>query len=94
MPQLQLVMHLLSPYLKQEIYRRWRIYDDLLNKEKKAVNINYREKAPNQSSKNMFLDKNGEINNESVDTSHLSSGVPGTVYGLNFAQKKIWQVIS
>lgn len=59
-----------------------------LNKEKKAVNINYREKAPNQSSKNMFLDKNGEINNESVDTSHLSSGVPGTVYGLNFAQKK------
>ncbi len=59
-----------------------------LNKEKKAININYREKAPLQSSKNMFLDKNGNVKNESIDTSHLSSGVPGTVYGLNFAQKK------
>lgn len=59
-----------------------------LNKEKKAININYREKAPILSTKNMFLGSNGEINNELIDKSYLSTGVPGTVFGLNYAHKK------
>jgi gamma-glutamyltranspeptidase / glutathione hydrolase len=59
-----------------------------LNNEKKAIAINYREKAPKLASKNMFLNADGSINNDSIDKSYKSVGVPGTVYGLNFALKK------
>ncbi|MGY3803593.1 gamma-glutamyltransferase [Pigmentibacter ruber] len=59
-----------------------------LNKEKRAININYREKAPFLASKNMFLSANGNLDTEKLDKSYLSSGVPGTVLGLNYALKK------
>ncbi|WGL58897.1 gamma-glutamyltransferase [Pigmentibacter sp. JX0631] len=59
-----------------------------LNKEKKAININYREKAPFLATKNMFLKANGNIDNDKLDKSYLSTGVPGTVMGLTYALKK------
>lgn len=59
-----------------------------LNKEKKAIAINYREKAPKLATKDMFLNAKGNVNDELVDKSYLSTGVPGTVYGLNHALKK------
>jgi gamma-glutamyltranspeptidase / glutathione hydrolase len=59
-----------------------------LNKEKKAIVINYREKAPKLATKNMFLNADGTVNNESIDKSYKSVGIPGTVYGLNLALKK------
>ena len=59
-----------------------------LNKEKKAIAINYREKAPKLATRDMFLNKKGNVNDDLIDKSHLSSGVPGTVYGLNYALKK------
>jgi len=44
--------------------------------------INYREKAPSGSSRDMYLDKKGDVvEGLSLDT-HLSAGVPGTVDGL------------
>ena len=59
-----------------------------LNKKKKAITINYREKAPKLATKDMFLNADGSVNNESIDKSYKSVGVPGTVYGLNLALKK------
>ncbi|APJ03227.1 gamma-glutamyltransferase [Silvanigrella aquatica] len=59
-----------------------------LNKEKKAIAINYREKAPKLASKDMFLNADGTVNNDVIDKGYKSAGVPGTVYGLNLAHKK------
>ena len=50
--------------------------------------IDYREKAPSGSSRDMYLDKSGNvIPGFSTDT-HLSSGVPGTVDGMINAHSK------
>ncbi|WP_186646928.1 gamma-glutamyltransferase [Fluviispira vulneris] len=59
-----------------------------LNKEKKAIVINYREKAPLAAHKNMFLDKDGKVDEEEITASYNGAGVPGTVYGLNSALQK------
>ena len=59
-----------------------------LAKEKKAIAINYREKAPSAASKNMFLDKDGNVDYNKVSGTYQASGVPGTVAGLVEAQKK------
>ncbi|KAB8029946.1 gamma-glutamyltransferase [Fluviispira multicolorata] len=59
-----------------------------LNKEKKSIVINYREKAPFAATKDMFLDKKGRVNVDEITTSYNGAGVPGTVYGLNLALKK------
>jgi gamma-glutamyltranspeptidase / glutathione hydrolase len=51
-------------------------------KDGKNVTIDYREKAPAGASRNMYLDKDGNvISSLSVD-GHLASGVPGTIAGL------------
>lgn len=59
-----------------------------LNDKKKAIAINYREKAPMAASKNMFLDKNGNVDTDLISGSYKASGVPGTVAGLILAEKK------
>lgn len=59
-----------------------------LNKEKKSIVINYREKTPKAGSQNMFLTKSGIIIPEKSLTSNAAVGVPGTVYGLNLALSK------
>lgn len=50
--------------------------------------IDFREIAPNNASRNMYLDENGNvIPNESLSTLN-ASGVPGTVAGLTYALEK------
>ena len=44
--------------------------------------IDYRERAPRQSSKDMYLDDNGVVIPNKSTLGYLSSGVPGTVAGL------------
>ena len=51
----------------------------------KTVAIDYREKAPKAATRDMFLDKNGNVDNDKARNSILSVGVPGTVAGLILA---------
>jgi gamma-glutamyltranspeptidase/glutathione hydrolase len=44
--------------------------------------IDYREKAPQNASEKMYLDKNGDVIEGLSTDSHLASGVPGTVDGM------------
>jgi gamma-glutamyltranspeptidase/glutathione hydrolase len=53
-----------------------------------VVAIDYREKAPSQAHRNMFLDKKGTVNTALSRLSHLSAGVPGTVAGLALVLEK------
>ena len=47
-----------------------------------TVAIDYREAAPRRASRDMFLDEDGNVDQERARFSHLSAGVPGTVAGL------------
>ncbi len=47
--------------------------------------IDYRETAPVGAHRDMYLDDDGAVDTELVRHSHLASGVPGTVAGLNLA---------
>ena len=53
--------------------------------------LDYREMAPRKASADMFL-VNGEVDRELALYSYLSSGVPGTVYGLYIAHQKFGQL--
>ncbi|MFN5134041.1 MAG: gamma-glutamyltransferase [Chitinophagaceae bacterium] len=48
----------------------------------KTVALDYREKAPAAATRNMYLDGNGNAQNNVSQKGHLSAGVPGTVAGL------------
>ena len=50
--------------------------------------IDYRETAPAEATRNMFLDKNGEYDRGKAVGTHFSAGVPGTVAGLATALEK------
>ena len=50
-----------------------------------VLSIDYREKAPRGASRGMFLDEEGNPDNEKSRHSILSVGVPGTVAGLTLA---------
>ncbi|MGB2359752.1 MAG: gamma-glutamyltransferase [Porticoccaceae bacterium] len=54
----------------------------------KTIAIDYREMAPAAAYRDMFLDREGEVDNQKARYSIASSGVPGTVAGLVHAQKK------
>jgi gamma-glutamyltranspeptidase/glutathione hydrolase len=54
---------------------------------KKAITIDYREKAPKAASKNMYLDSLGNPLLNLSQNGHLASGVPGSVAGF-FATHK------
>ena len=56
--------------------------------EDKTIAIDYREMAPKKAHRDMFLDKDGDVDNKKARFSHLSSGVPGTVAGLSYALEK------
>jgi gamma-glutamyltranspeptidase/glutathione hydrolase len=68
-----------------------------LAKENKTIAIDYREMAPKNAHRDMFLDESGNVDNKKAQFSHLSSGVPGTVAGLSHALKKYgtmsWQQV-
>src|SRR5438094_6243197 len=53
----------------------------------RATFIDFRERAPEKSSRNMYLDAKGELTKESVE-GWRSSGVPGTVRGFEIAVNK------
>ena len=53
-----------------------------------VTTIDFREKAPNLSSRDMYLDENGEVIPGLSWSSVLSTGVPGSVAGLGYAHKK------
>jgi len=44
--------------------------------------IDYREKAPGNASRDMYLDKSGNVSEGLSTETHLASGVPGTVDGM------------
>ena len=56
-----------------------------LNKENKNIAIDYREKAPKAAKRDMFLDEEGNVDNDRARNSILAVGVPGTVAGLLLA---------
>lgn len=53
-----------------------------------VVAIDYREKAPSRAHSRMFLDKEGNVDQQASRFSHQSAGVPGTVAGLALALEK------
>lgn len=53
----------------------------------KNLAIDFREKAPDKASRNMYVDSNGNAQPNLSQNGHLSAGVPGTVAGL-FAELK------
>ncbi len=46
------------------------------------IGIDYREAAPAKASRDMYLDKNGNVQMALSQTGHLASGIPGTIAGL------------
>ena len=53
-----------------------------------VTTIDFREKAPSNSTENMFLDLEGNVVKGSSWSTALASGVPGTVAGLGYAHEK------
>jgi gamma-glutamyltranspeptidase/glutathione hydrolase len=60
----------------------------LRTKDSIITSIDFREKAPSGSSRNMFLDTAGNFDPDLSQFGHLSAGVPGSVAGLLFALEK------
>jgi gamma-glutamyltranspeptidase/glutathione hydrolase len=52
--------------------------------------IDFREKAPHQATRNMYLDAEGNLTRDSL-IGWRAAGIPGTVRGLELAQKKYGQ---
>src|SRR5664280_514283 len=50
--------------------------------------IDYREKAPVKASRDMYLDKSGNVSDGLSTDTHLASGVPGSVDGMIIAHSK------
>jgi gamma-glutamyltranspeptidase/glutathione hydrolase len=53
-----------------------------------ATAFDYRERAPRQSTRTMYLGPDGEIVRNLTNTGYLAPGVPGTVRGLELAHKR------
>ncbi|MBP9642457.1 MAG: gamma-glutamyltransferase [Budvicia sp.] len=60
----------------------------LRTKDGKTTAIDFREMAPSKASRDMFLDEKGNADSKKSLTSHLASGVPGTVAGFAMATEK------
>ena len=58
-----------------------------LAKEDRTIALDYREMAPAESHREMFLDEAGDVDKRAARYSIKSSGVPGTVAGLLHAHK-------
>ncbi|MBL4895219.1 MAG: gamma-glutamyltransferase, partial [Emcibacter sp.] len=57
------------------------------NSKGKTIALDYREMAPAAAHRDMFLDKDGNVDPKMARFSLLSAGVPGTVAGLSYALK-------
>ena len=53
----------------------------------RATFIDFRERAPEKASRNMYLDASGKATNDSV-AGYRAAGVPGSVRGFEYASKK------
>ncbi|MBL0274239.1 MAG: gamma-glutamyltransferase [Chitinophagaceae bacterium] len=51
------------------------------------VSIDYREKAPGNAGRDMYVDADGTARTDKSQNGHLSSGVPGSVWGIMAAYK-------
>lgn len=60
----------------------------VIKTKEKITTIDYREKAPIVSTRNMFLNEKGDFLPEKSQVGHLSAGVPGSVAGMLFALEK------
>ena len=56
--------------------------------EGRVTAFDYRERAPLQSTREMYLGADGEIARELTNTGYLAPGVPGTVRGLELAHRR------
>ena len=54
----------------------------------KFFTLDYREKAPMKAVIDMYLDENGEVDNEKSILGHLASGIPGSVDGMVTVHEK------
>lgn len=54
----------------------------LRTKDGNTASIDYREKAPGKANRDLFLDREGNVIDGLSTSSHLASGVPGTVAGM------------
>ena len=60
------------------------------NETMQPYSIDYREKAPEKSHRDMYLNEDGSFNTQRLSTfGYLSSGVPGTVAGLWEVHEKL-----
>jgi gamma-glutamyltranspeptidase / glutathione hydrolase len=50
--------------------------------------LDFRERAPQSSSRNMYLDSNGKVKPKASLEGHLAAGIPGTVAGLAEVHRK------
>lgn len=60
----------------------------LRTKDGNTTAIDFREMAPEQATRDMFLDDQGNPDSKKSLTSHLASGIPGTVAGFSLALEK------
>lgn len=56
-------------------------------KDRGSITLDFREKAPGKSHRDMYLDANGNADLQKSQYGHLAAGVPGTVAGLFEAHK-------
>jgi gamma-glutamyltranspeptidase/glutathione hydrolase len=54
----------------------------------KVKTLDYREAAPSTATRDMFLDKNGNFLEQKSTNGHLACGVPGSVAGMMYAQRR------
>ena len=54
----------------------------------KVRTLDYREAAPATATRDMFLDKNGNFLEEKSRRGHLACGIPGSVAGMVYAQRR------
>ncbi len=57
-------------------------------KDGRNITIDYREKAPRNSTSEMYYDEKGNVDTEKIQKGALSAGVPGSVAGLIYALEK------
>jgi gamma-glutamyltranspeptidase / glutathione hydrolase len=60
----------------------------LVKTKDKMQALDFRERAPQAASRNMYLDANGKVKPKASLEGHLSAGIPGTVAGLAAAHRK------
>lgn len=60
----------------------------IVHHKEETMAINYREMAPANSHRDMYLDTDGNVDKKKFDASYHSIGVPGTVCGMAYALEK------